>query len=425
MDQHPGRGSESSSPRVENARPARHWPAALRALRHQDFRRFWLGLLISTTGTWMQRAAQGWLIYELTGRALYLGLVAACGALPMMVLSLPAGVLADRLRKRNVLLVTQSLAMLQALLLAALIYAEVVAVWHVMVLAAFLGAVWAFDMTTRHAMVLELVKKEDALNAISLNSSAFNTGRLVGPAVAGVLMASAGLAVCFLINGLTFLALIAALIVIAPRPPASAPRRPMMQQIGEGFRWARGNPVALALLAMITVVSLFALPYVVLLPVIAGDVFQTGPEGYGFLMAAPAAGALAAAFLLTALGHGARLGALVTVGAFFFPVALFSVAAAPSYALSIVGLFFTGMGMMTFNVVANTMLQRASPDELRGRVMSLRSFVFAGMSWIGHAQMGALAEWFSARMALAIGATVCLLAAAAAWWRVPELRRSE
>ena len=381
--------------------------------------------MISVTGTWMQRVAQGWLVWELTHRALYLGLVAACGTVPMLLFALPAGVVADRRSKRNILLVTQSVAMLQAFALAALVYSGVVQVWHVMVFAALLGTVWALDMPTRHAMVLELVKREDALNAVSLNSSAFNTGRLVGSGVAGVLMASVGLGVCFLINGLTFLALIAALIMIAPRSPASAPRRPMMQQIGEGFRWARGDPVALVLLAMITVVSLFALPYVVLLPVMAGDIFDAGPAGYGFLMAAPAAGALAAAFLLSALGHGARLGVLATVGAFFLPVALISVAAAPSYALSIVGIFFTGMGMMTFNVVANTMLQKASPDELRGRVMGLRSFVFAGMSWLGYVQMGALAEWFSVRMALVIGATVCLLAAAVAWWRVPALRRSE
>jgi MFS family permease len=350
----------------------------------------------------MQRAAQAWLIWELTDRALYLGLVAACATLPMLLLSLPAGVLADRLRKRNVLLVTQSLGAVQAFSLAVLIHTGAIQVWHVMALAAFLGTVWAFDMPTRHAMVLELVSKEDALNAISLNSSAFNCGRLIGPAVAGLLMAKVGFAVCFAANGLTFLALVAALATIRPRPPASTERNPMLLEIGKGLRWARSNTVAFALLAMIAVSSLYGLSYVVLLPVMAEQVFRVGPEGYGFLMSAHAAGALCVAFLLTTVGMGPRwpLGRLVTAGSLCFPVALMAVAVANSYLAGMFGLFFTGAGMMAFHVVA-------------------------GMAWLGDVQMGTFGEWFGVRAAILIGASVCLLAAAAAWWRVPELRRSD
>ncbi|HUU54565.1 MAG TPA: MFS transporter, partial [Armatimonadota bacterium] len=197
----------------------RQWPAPLRSMRHRDFRRFWFGLIVSVVGTWMQMAAQAWLVYELTDSPLALGLVGACGTAPMLLFSLPAGVVADRLSKRNILLVTQSVAMLQAFALAALVYSGAVQVWHVMVLAAFLGTSNSFDMPARHAMVIELAGREDVLNAVSLNSSAFNSGRIVGPALAGVLIGAVGTAVCFLINGVSFVATIIALAGIAPRPP--------------------------------------------------------------------------------------------------------------------------------------------------------------------------------------------------------------
>jgi len=376
-------------------------------------------------GTWMQRAAQGWLVYELTDRALYLGIVAACGTVPMLILSLPAGVLADRLPKRNILLVTQSLAMAQAFVLAALIYTETVRVWHVMVMAAFLGTVWAFDMPTRHAMVLELVSKDDALNAVGLNSSAFMTGRIIGPALGGLLIETAGLAICFFINGITFLGIIVALLLIGSIRTGSAASSPMLTQIGEGVRWARHNAVAFVLLALITVASLYGLSYVVLLPVFARDTFRAGPIGLGFMMTAYAVGGLTATAVLTTVGHRWPMGRLTTIGSFVFPIALALLALAPSYAFGIAALSIAGFGMMMFNVTANTMLQKMSPDELRGRVMSLRSFLFAGMSWLGDLQISALAEWFNERAAVVIGAGICLAAAISAWARVPQLRSSE
>jgi len=373
----------------------------------------------------MQRAAQGWLVYELTDRALYLGIVAACGTVPMLILSLPAGVLADRLPKRNILLVTQSLAMAQAFVLAALIYTETVRVWHVMVMAAFLGTVWAFDMPTRHAMVLELVSKDDALNAVGLNSSAFMTGRIIGPALGGLLIETAGLAICFFINGITFLGIIVALLLIGSIRTGSAASSPMLTQIGEGVRWARHNAVAFVLLALITVASLYGLSYVVLLPVFARDTFRAGPIGLGFMMTAYAVGGLTATAVLTTVGHRWPMGRLTTIGSFVFPIALALLALAPSYAFGIAALSIAGFGMMMFNVTANTMLQKMSPDELRGRVMSLRSFLFAGMSWLGDLQISALAEWFNERAAVVIGAGICLAAAISAWSRVPQLRSSE
>lgn len=406
----------------EAARPRR---GALRALRHREFRIFWAGLIISVMGTWMQMAAQGWLVLELTNSPLSLGVVGACASFPMLVFSLPAGVIADRIAKRNIVLVTQTAAMMQAFALAALVYSGLVQVWHVMVLAGVLGTINAFDMTTRHAMVIELASHEDALNAVSLNSTAFQTGRMVGPAVGGLLMAKAGVAACFLVNGITFLPMLAALLFIAPRPPGGAAAGALVPHIGEGLWWAASRPVPRTLLALLGVSSLFAMSYMVLLPVLARDVFHVGPEAYGVMFSVPGVGAFLAAVALTARGHLWKLGVIATFGSIFFPLMLGGVAAAPAYHAALVMLFLVGAGAMSFNVVANTALQRMAPDDLRGRVMSLRTLLFAGMRPFGNLEIGALAEWIGPRLALGAGAAVCLACALAAWWRVPELRRSE
>ena len=393
-------------------------------MRHRDFRRFWFGLIVSVVGTWMQMAAQAWLVYELTDSSLALGLVGACGTAPMLLFALPAGVVADRLSKRNILLVTQSIAMLQAFALAALVYSGAIQVWHVMVLAAFLGTSNSFDMPARHAMVIELVGREDVLNAVSLNSSAFNSGRIVGPALAGVLIGVVGTAVCFLVNGVSFVATIIALAGIAPRRPRPEAQGPMLAQIRGGLSWAKGQPVVKGLLGMIAVASVFAMSYATLLPVFARDVFHTGSQGYGFLMSAYAVGALTSALLLTAFGHRWPLGRLATIGSYWFPVALAAVALSPQYGVALVALFLTGVGLMLFNAVSNTMLQALSPDELRGRVMSMRTLLFAGMMPVGSLQVGAMGEWLGPRAAVGIGAALCFAAAFVAYWRVPGVRRS-
>lgn len=375
-------------------------------------------------GTWMQNAAQGWLVYDLTNSPLYLGIVGALGSLPILLFSLPAGVIADRYSKQRVILVTQTLAALQALALALLIYLRVVQVWHVMVLAMMLGVINAFDMPTRQSMVMELVEREDIFNAVALNSSAFNSGRVIGPSVAGVLMAAAGLAGCFLINALSFLPLIVILATIRPRPPRPEMTGSMIGHIKGGVRWVRGQPVAMALLALTGVSSLFAMPYATLMPLFARGVFHTGPQGYGFLMSAPALGSLLAALFMAKEGYRFRIGAITVLGSFVFPVALVLLAAAPSYAVAVMFLFVVGLGMMSFNTTSNTMLQKDPPDELRGRVMGLRAFVFAGMAPLGNLQMGAAAQWLGPRWAVVIGGLVCLVTAGVAWWRVPNLRTS-
>ena len=396
----------------------------MRALRHRDFRIFWVGLVVSVIGSWMQNAAQAWLVYELTGSSLWLGVVGACGSLPLLLLTLPAGVLADRLPKRNILLFTQTMAMLQAFVLALLIYTGKVQVWHVMVLAALLGVVNALDMPTRHAMVMELASREDLFNAVSLNSSAFNAGRIVGPAIGGVLIAEVGTATCFLINGISFAAIIVALAFIPPRPPAEVGKAPMLSQIADGLNWANKQPVVRSLLILTAVASIFGMSYATLLPVFAKDVFHTGPKGYGFLMSSYAVGALTSAIAFSMLGHRWTLGRPLTFGTFVFPVALLAVSLSPDYYSAVAALFLTGLGMMSFNAVSNTILQQSAPDDMRGRVMSMRALLFAGMMPVGALQVGALGEWLGPRTAVAIGAVVCLAAAAVAWRRVPELRQT-
>jgi len=372
----------------------------------------------------MQTAAQAWLVWELTDSAWMLGVVGALRMVPTLVLSLPAGAVADRFAKRNILLVTQTVAMLQALALAALVYSGLIHVWHVMVLATLLGIVQSFDMPSRHAMVIEVSSREDVLNAVSLNSSAFNAGRIVGPAVAGMLISARGTADCFLINGISYIATIIALWGIAPRRPTVLASGRMLTQIRDGLVWVKGQPVARGLLAMIGVTSLFAMTYATLLPVFAEKVFGMSSAGYGFLLSSYAAGALTSAVLLTAFGHIRPPGKLVTLGSYWFPFSLAGLALAPSYGMGVVALFLTGVGLMLFNAVSNTMLQTLSPDELRGRVMSMRTLLFAGMMPAGSLQMGALGQWLGPRAAVGIGAAVCLLAAVAACVLLPQLRRS-
>jgi len=403
----------------------RAWRVAFRSLRHRDFRYFWIGLIVSVTGTWMQMAAQQWLVYDLTGSSLYLGIVGACGALPMLLFTLPAGVIADRLPKRNVVMVTQSVAMLQALTMAALIYTGVIQVWHVIVLAVVLGTVNSVDMPTRQAMVLELVERDDALNAVALNSSAFNLGRIIGPAISGFLIAATGVGGCFLANGLSFLAILAALAFIPPRPAGAKLSGSMTDHIADGVKWVRANPVALALLMLTAVSGIFAMPYTTLMPVYARVALKASSTAYGFLFSAAGLGALTSASLLTWFGHRWRMGRLVALGSLFFPFALMAAAAAPKYGAAVISLYLLGVGLMLFNAVSNTMLQTMPPNSLRGRVMSLRAFVFAGMTPLGNLQIGAVAQSFGPRAALTVGGVVCLLTALVVAWRVPALRRAE
>ncbi len=397
---------------VDSEQPSRRGPGALRSLRHRDFALFWTGLLVSATGSWMQNLAQGWLIYHLTGRKDFLGLVGAAGTLPVLLFTLPSGVVADRFNKRRIIIVTQSLLTLQALMFAALVHFRLIQPWHIMGLAVFAGLANALDVPARQAMTVELVGREDLMNAVALNSSAFNGARIIGPAVAGLIIAASGPAACFFLNGVSYLAVIVSLFVIRPKAVKGSDRsRSMLAQIREGMGYARRNLLIRDLLILTSVASIFALQYPTVMPALAKDVLRVDSRGLGIMMSAAGVGALAAALSVAAMGHLVRPGVVVTVGSILAPSGILALSLVHSLPVSLVCLVLTGFGMMMFLAVSNTVVQMASPDELRGRILSLRTLTFMGLAPVGALLIGFVAQHAGVRASLAIGGAATIAAA--------------
>lgn len=402
----------------------RLWGRTFRALRHRNFRLFWTGQLVSLVGTWMQSIAQGWLVLRLTDSAWLLGLVSAAGSLPILFLSLPGGVAADRVDKRRLLLVTQATSMALALTLALLTATGWVRVWHIMVLAFGLGVVNAFDVPGRQSFVIELVGPDDLLNAIALNSSIFNGARIAGPALAGILIGLVGEAGCFLFNCLSYLAVLASLLLmeLPPRnPPLTA--ESAWTRLVEGLRYLVAEPILLVLEGLIGLYSVFALSYVVLMPIFARDILRTDSRGFGLLMAATGVGALAGALTLASLGDFRRRGRLVMAGALALPAFLLAFSFSRSFHLSLALLVGAGWAMITHAATTNTLIQARVPDRLRGRVMSVYALMFLGMSPLGALQAGAVANALGAPAAVRIGVLLSGGAALTLFWRLPQLRR--
>ncbi len=373
----------------------------------------------------MQLVAQGWLVLTLTDSPFYVGLVSALGSLGVLVLTLYAGVVADRSDKRRVVIVTQTLAMLQAFALAALVWTGAVAVAHVLALAALLGIVNAFDIPTRQAFVVEMVGKDDLMNAIALNSAVFNASRVLGPTVAGLLIGSLGIAACFFVNGVSYLAVIAGLLAmrLVPRPPA-----PAAASAWHGFREAlallRSDARAAALMVLTALLSVFGFPFLVLMPVFARDVLGTGATGYGVLVAAVGIGALAGALGIALASRRVAKGPMQLAGAAALGLLLVAFALSRSFPLSVALLALAGCAMIVNNALTNTLLQTLVPDDLRGRLMAFYAFTFIGMSPLGAFQAGALAERFGAPWAVAIGGAVTAAAVGIVAWQVPAIRRT-
>jgi MFS family permease len=395
-------------------------PLPLRALAHRDFRLFCSGQLVSLIGTWMQSVAQSWLVLELTNSPFRLGLVGTLQFTPMLLLSFVAGALADRLPKRRVLVVTQSVMAAQALTLAALVASGHVEYWHVAVMATVYGLAHVLDIPARQSFVVEMVGKADLPGAIALNSALFNSARIVGPALAGLAIARWGTATAFAVNALSFVAVIAALLAMtndgAPRRPGG---RRIRSEIAEGVRYAVHTPRILLVLGLVLVVSVFLFNNNVMVPLFAREGLGLDAHGFGLLMAALGVGAVAGALTLATLGRGRPavrsliLPALV-LGASTAALALvtrFGVAAA---LLAVMG--FCGILVMAG---ANTSHQLTVPDELRGRIMSLHMLVFAGVSPFGAFMVGSLAERFGIRTTLAVAgaAGVAGILGLAGWWR--------
>ena len=394
------------------------------ALYVRDFRIFWIGQLISFSGTWMQSTAQGWLVYSLTKSPLYLGLVAAASSLPVLFFTLIGGVVADRLMKRRLLVITQTLSMLPALALAVLINLKLVTVWQIMLFATLLGTVNAFDVPARQAFLVEMVQKGRLLNAIALNSAAFNGARIIGPFFAGLTIASIGVAACFYVNAASFLAAIVALLMIRAEGETgkgvflkplgesggSGRRSAFVRDLREGLSFVAGGRDISRILLLVATFSLLGIPFITLLPVFAEDILNVGPRGLGILAGASGLGALTAAAFIAFKGEVAKKGRLMTTSGLIFGAALLAFALSREYGVSIVILILAGWGMVSFLAVANSVIQLGTPDALRGRVMSVYAFVFLGIAPAGNALMGSVAHAIGTGRAVSIGSLLCFFA---------------
>src|SRR5437867_3239456 len=395
------------------------------ALAHRNFRLFFLGQGVSLIGTWMQNVAQGWLVLELTNSPFYVGLVSALGSLGVLVLTIYAGIVADRVNKHRLVILTQALSMLPAFALAVLVQTRSVTVWHVAGLAGFLGLVNAFDVPARQAFIVELVGKKDLMNAIALNSSAFNAARVVGPAVAGALIGALGVGVCFLLNGVSYLAVIGGLLAMRLPPYVADPRRgSAWAGLSEAVAFIRSDRRIATVVVLMAVFSIFGFPYLVMMPVFARDVLHRGATGYGVMMTAVGIGALIGALAVASPDRRIRKGPTLLLAGGSFGVLLVAFALSRAYLLSLALLALTGGTMIVNNALANVTIQTIVPVELRGRVVGFYASVFVGLAPLGALQVAALAERIGTPHAVALGGALTALAVALAAWRVPELRRT-
>lgn len=390
--------------------PARSgsFAATFRSLRNYNYRLFYAGQAISLSGTWMQTIGQAWLVLDLTHSPFALGTVTMLQFLPISLLVLFGGVFADRVPKRRVLVFTQSAAMLQALALAVLTWTGVVALWHVYVLAALLGLTNALDNPTRQAFVVEMVGPEDVTNAVALNSSLFNSARLIGPAVGGVVIALVGVGTAFFLNGLSFIAVIAGLLLMKPELLRAMPPRKtgnVLEELTEGLSYAVRTPDILFILIVMAAIGTFGYNFTVVLPLLARTVLGVGSIGFGAMTSAVGIGSLLSALALAALNRSSRL--VLLAGATGFTILLAAVAASTMFALTILLLVALGMASIAFTTTGNTTLQLAAPGHLRGRVMSLYMLLFAGTTPIGGEATGIMAEHIGIRLTLGIEAAIC------------------
>jgi len=378
----------------------------LGALRHRNYRLFLIGQIVSTIGTWMQTVALPWLALEITHNGFLVGLVLAAQFLPVLVLSPFAGEIADRYRKRTVLLVTQTSFVVPPFVLFALTASGHAQYWVVVVAAVATGTINALDVPTRQAFQVDMVGKHDLLNAIALNSSVFNASAVIGPSIAGLLIAVVGVPICFLLNSVSYLAAIAALLLMRGLP-AAAPRReehPMLRRIAQGAAYARHEPVVGTLLIVVAVFSLFAMNRTTLMPLFADQVLHVGAHGFGFLLASMGLGSLAGALTLAFFPHLAADPRRQLWMAAIWVAALLEFSISRIFAVSLVTLFVAGYCQISFVAAANSRIQTITPDHLRGRVMALYAEALIGVGPLGATQAGALATLLGAPWAMAIGA---------------------
>ena len=427
--------ASGNNPAAES--PTLRWQAAGRALRHRNFQLFFGGQLISLTGTWMQTVAQSWLVYRLTGSGLLLGSVGFASQIPVFLCAPLGGIVADRGNRKHIVIATQVASMLLAFVLAVLTLTRTVHVWHIFVLAALLGVVNAFDIPGRQSFLVDMVGKDDLMNAIALNSSMFNGARVVGPAVAGILVARLGEGWCFFVNAVSYIAVIAGLLLMNVHAPArvSAKTSPFEHMV-EGFQFVNRTGPIRALMVLLGLVSVTGMPYVVLMPIFADKILRGGGQELASLIGSHDLGAVRLGILMGAAGVGALLGALtlavrsgvkglskwITVCCAGFGVSLMLFALSKSFWLSVLLLLPVGYFIMLQMASSNTLIQVMVPDELRGRTMAVYSMMFMGMAPIGALLGGALSDRLGAPLTVAIGGLASVLGA---WWfgaQLPKIR---
>lgn len=402
-----------------------------RALRHRNYRLFYGGQLISLVGTWMMTVAQSWLVLQLTGNPFDLGVVAAVQFLPVLVLGLFGGVIADSLPKRRTLVATQGIAMILGLIMSALVISNTVQVWHVLVVAFLLGCRNAVDMPTRQAFVVEMVGREDISNAVALNSAMFNGARVIGPAVAGLTIGAFGVGPAFLIDALSYLAVIVALLVMREpdlhtRPSIARPQSvaAVVENLREGLGYVRRTKIVLIATVVIGLVSTFGMNFTVVIPPLVKTVLHSDATGYGFLMAATGVGSIISALTIAFSGRTTPL--VIGVGAALLGVAEIVMSTSGSFPIALVCMFLAGVGGIGMAATANTVIQLNVPDHLRGRVMSVYTTVFAGSTPFGGLLTGAIASTFGAALAIGLGGAASLLTGLGAlqWLRGRPMRPS-
>ncbi len=397
----------------------------LRALRYRNYRLFFTGQGISLIGTWMERIALGWLVYKLTNSAFLLGLVSFLSQIPTFLLATVAGVLADRYNKHKIVIITQILAMVQAFILAILTLTHSVNIWHIMILSVVLGLINAFDMPTRQSFVIELVDdKKDLSNAIALNSTMFNAARLIGPTIAGILISIVGEGICFLINAISYIAVITALLLMKIPPTVfSSKKEKVLKGLKEGIKYAYNFKPIRALLLFIGLVSLAGMPYTVLMPIFAKDILHGNANTLGFLLGAVGIGALCGAFYLASRKTVLGLDKWIPIAASVFGFGLILFSFSQNLIFSLILMLFTGFGMMMHMASSNTLLQTIVDDDKRGRIMSLYVMSFMGTAPFGSLLSGSIASRIGTPTTVFISGIIVLIGAAVFAKNLPSLKK--
>lgn len=399
-------------------------PRTFAALAHRNYRLYWFGNLFSLIGTWIQSIATGWLVLQLSNSAFIVGLNSTLMWLPAWFMSLPGGVLADHFNKRNLMIVTQSLLALFALALAVLTWTGVISIYHMLIISCLSGFVVTMNAPIVQSMIPELVDRRDVLNAVALNSTMFNTARIVGPSIAGVLLTTVGAGACFGINSASFLAVIIPLFFVRLQTPARpANSETMWQRIRQGLSYAATHPDIRVLILMVAVFSSFGIIYLPLMPVFARDVFSAGPKGYGILMTAIGIGAVAGGLTIATLSRTRHKGWILTCGTLALALLTIGFSFARNLHLAIALLVLIGFCQATVASLSNTLIQTLAPDEVRGRVMSVFTLAFNGMFPLGSLVGGAIAQKHGAPASTLVGGCMVLVSLVLVFVLRPQIRR--